>query len=264
MRYSSTMPVRASVLAAAGFLVSASAGFAVAAGAADSTAAVPPAVEKIVQRFAADSAGVVVLHQSVVYDQKAPGHNEHDEQDVSFVQQDRKGVGIRFHRVVEKGHTDTAEELAKAQDEAEKRLASEPPHIATRFSLPYYPESAGDYAFTAPKACAECPGGQSVDFKSAMNDERHGHGTMSFDPATSRVTKLDFVPNVFPKSATAAKVTYTFGRHDDGGWGTARVEEHYSGRMLMISGTADRITTIAHAKHVASVDEGRKAIQTRP
>jgi hypothetical protein len=262
MRFSAIVSRRASVLAA-GLIVSASVGFAAAAGAAEGSpaAALPPAVEKIVQRFAADSAGVIVFRQTVVYEQRAPGNNEHDEQELSVVQQDRKGIAIRVHRVVDKGHVQTPEEVAKVQEQTDKRLASEPPHTATRFSLPYYPEAAGDYTFTTPKPCTDCPGGESIDFKSALNDERHGHGTITFDPATSRVARLDFVPNVFPKPATSAKVTYTFARHDDGGWGVARIEEHYAGRMLMISGTADRTTTITHAKRVASVDEARRAIQ---
>jgi hypothetical protein len=260
MRVFSTVRGRASVLAAAALVASTALGSAVAAGAAESTV-LPQAVEKIVQRFTADNAGVVVFHQTFVYEQRAPGHNEHDEQDFSVIQQDRKGIAIRLHRVVEKDKPLNTEELAKLQEQTDKRLASEPPHVSTRFSLPYYPESAAEYTFTAPKPCTECAGGESIEFKSAVNDERHGHGTMTFDPATSRVTKLEFVPNVFPKPATSAKVTYTFGRYDDGGWGIARVDEHYTGRMLMISGSLDRTITISHGKHVASVDEARRAIQ---
>lgn len=256
MRYSEMPRLGVPVWTAAAFVACALAA-GLAARAADPA---PPAVEKIVQRFAADNAGVVVYHQSVVYEQRAPGNNEHDEQDISVLQQDRKTVGLRVHRVVDKGRTLSADELAKLQADTDKRYAGEAPHVTTRFSLPFYPEAAADYAFTAPKACADCAGGMAVDFTSAVKDERHGHGTLTFDPATSRIEKAEFVPNVAPKPANAGKVSYTFGRHDDGGWGVARTEEHYSGRVMLISGTLDRTTTITRVKHYASLDEGRRAL----
>lgn len=222
-------------------------------------AALPPVVEKIVERFSADAAGVVVTHQTVIADQRAPGHDEHDEQDATILQQDRKGLGIRYHRVVNKGKALTADELAKHQDEADKRYAGAPPKIATLYSLPQYPEAAADYTFSAPKPCAGC--GQTIEFSSAIKDDRHGHGTITFDPSTSRISALEFVLNVAPKPATEAKATYTYGRRDDGSWGVTHIEEHYAGHVLAIKGTFDRVTTVLHVKHFATVDEGRRALQ---
>jgi len=238
-----------------------SAGAAVASNAAGAPAAAPPpVVEKLVQRFSADAAGVIASRQTVVVDQKAPGHDEHDEQEMTVLQQDRKGVGVRFHRIVSKGRALGADELAKQQEAADKRYASEPPKLSTRFSLPQYPEAVADYTFSAPKPCAGC--GETIDFSSAVKDERHGHGTLTFDPATSRISKIEFVPNVPPKPASTGKATYTYGRHDDGSWGIIRIEEHYEGHVLLISGSLDRTTTVLRTKHFATLDEARRAAQS--
>lgn len=231
----------------------------VAASPVNAPAAVPTAAEQIVQRFSADAAGVVASRQIVVSEQKAPGHNEHDEQEMTILQQDRKTLAVRYHRMVSKGKLLTAEELAKQQAEADKRYAGAPPKISTRFSLPQYPEAVADYTFSAPKPCAGC--GETIEFTSAVKDERHGHGTMTVDPSTSRISKMEFIPNVPPKPATEARVAYTYGRHDDGSWGAVRIEEHYAGHVLLVSGTLDRTTTVPHVKHFATLEEGRQALQ---
>lgn len=245
------------ILAAAAFVLATAA---VAVGAETTGSPAPSVVERIVHRFVSDSSGVTVSRETVVYDQRAPGNNEHDEQDLSLLQQDRKVLGIRIHRSVDKGRVLSADELAKQQAETDKAVtaaASRPPSGA---ALPYYPEATAEYAFTAAKPCAEC-GGDAIDFKSAVNDSRHGHGTLTFDPVSARVVKVELVPNVAPKPATSAKLVVSYGQRDDGGWGPLRFEQHYAGRVLMISGTADRVTTVVRARRFATVDEARRAMQ---
>jgi hypothetical protein len=224
--------------------------------------ALPPAVEKLVQRFVADNGGITISRQTVTAAQKAPGHNEQSEQELSVLHQDRKTIAIRLVRSVHDGKTDSAEELAKSQAAIDKRYADSPPRVSTRFAMPYYPESAGDYTFGAPKACSDCPpGAETIEFKSAINDERHIKGTLTYDPATSRPLRLECVPNVIAKPASSGKATYTFGRYDEGGFGVTRIDEHFAGRMLLISGTYDRTTTISHVKHYATIEDARRAMQ---
>jgi hypothetical protein len=222
--------------------------------------ALRPAIRTIVQRFVADNTGVLVSRQNVVYEQVAPGKNVHDEKDFSVLQQDRKTVAVRLHRLVDNRHLESAGELARSQAAVDKQYAGTP-RVDTRYRLPYYPESASEYTFSAPRPCAGCPpAAMTIAFKSSANDDRHVQGTMTFDQLTSRPTKLEFVPNVLPKPATTGKVTFTYGAYDDGGWGVVRIDEHYSGHMLLTSGTTDR-TTILRARHYATVEEARRALQ---
>ena len=228
---------------------------------ADPPTAVPGVISKIVERFEADSAGVTATRESIVYDQRAPGKNEHDEQELTVLQQDRRVIGSRLHRIVKDGHVDSPNELAQAQADADKRYTSTSP-LRTRFAMPYYPESAAEYSYGTAKPCASCGAGmQTIDFSSSASDDRHIRGSMTFDGATFRPLKLEFTPNVLPKFATSAKLTYTFGPHDEGGWGIVRIEEHYTGRMLLISGSADNTTTMVRVKRFATVDAARKAIE---
>lgn len=81
----------------------------------------------------------------------------------------------------------------------------------------------------------------------------------SLPPA--RPIALEFVPNALPEPANSGHVTFTFGRYDDGGWGVVRADEHYAGEVMGISGTVDRTTTVLHARHYATIEEARRAMQ---
>ncbi|MEA2785875.1 MAG: hypothetical protein QOF71_1979 [Candidatus Eremiobacteraeota bacterium] len=235
-------------------------GLSTAARAAEPVAAPPPVVAKVVQRFTADNAGIVVFRQTIVYDVKFPGRESRTEQEIRVLHQDRKTLAIRVHRNVADGRTETAEELAKTQAKYDEQYAG-PPHIASRFRLPYYPESVGEYAFSSPRPCAGCTGGaQTVDFTSATKDARHGHGTMTFDPVAARPIKLEFAPYSVAPPANTESLVYTYGRSDDGGWGVVRIEDHLSGQMMGMTGTADRTTTFTHVRHFATVEDARRAL----
>jgi hypothetical protein len=244
----------------AAFALLAPGGLPAAVGAAEPGVAPPAVIAKIVHRFAADNAGIVVFRESIVYDVKFPGRNSHTEEEIRVLHQDRKTLAVRVRRHVADGHTETAEELAKTQAKYDQKYAG-PPRIASRFDMPYYPESVGDYAFSPARPCDGCTGGgQTVDFASATKDERHGHGTMTFDPAAARPIKLEFTPYSVAPPATAESVVYTYGRSDDGGWGIARMEGHSSGQFMGMTGTADRTTTITNTRHFATVEDARRAL----
>jgi len=244
----------------AAFALLAPGGLSAAVGAAEPGVAPPPTIAKVVQRFAADNAGIVVFRETVVYNVKFPGRDSHTEEEIRALHQDRKTLAVRVHRVVEDGHTESAEELAKTQVKFDQQYAG-PPHIASRFGMPYYPESVGDYAFSSPRPCDGCTGGaQTVDFTSTTKDARHGHGTMTFDPVAARPIKLEFTPYSVAPPANAESLVYTYGRSDDGGWGIVRIEDHLSGQLMGMTGTADRTTTFTNVRHYATVEDARRAL----
>jgi hypothetical protein len=221
----------------------------------------PAAIEKISERWLADTAGIMVYRSVLIYEQHAPGNNEHDEQDVTYAAQDRRVIAARVHRVVDKGRTQTAGELIKTQAQTDKEVAALPEHPRTRFNFPFAPESIPEYTYGAPVRCGDCAGGASITFTNSTKDERHGTGTIFYDPATWHLAKVEFIPNVLPKFTNEAKMTYTYGRHEDGSWGLLKTQEHYLGRMMMISGGVERTITISEAKHYTTADEARHALQ---
>jgi hypothetical protein len=232
------------------------------AAAADSASSGPAAVENIVQRFAVDSGGVMVQRQRIVYIQTGGGAIRRNEQELGVLLDDRKTVAMRAVRVSIDGRDQDGVELAGSQATLDRQLAG-PPRIVARFALPVFPEAVAEYRFSPTvQPCSGCSsGGQAIAFSSAVKDERHGHGTLLFDPVTWRPIAIEFEPNVFAEPAIGGQLTFTFGSFDDGSWGVVRTAVHYTTEITGIAGTADLVTTVLHAKHYSTLEEGRRALR---
>ena len=167
-----------------------------------------------------------------------------------------RAIAVKIYSRTANGATASADDLAKAQADADKSLATDD------YVLPLREDRLADYRI-ANATCDQCAAGsQAIRFTSLKRDQSHGDGTIVLDSATHTILRVDFVPSALPKHVDSASVTLTFGRVLPDLWDETEMHEHYTGHVLFISGGAEIVTTLSGYRRFASRDDGLQALAT--
>ena len=206
-----------------------------------------------VRTLASERAGFTAFHRRVNAQERAPGHNASLEIQAGLLRDGDRAVAVKIYSRVANGTAATADDLAKAQADADKN-----PDVG--YLLPLRADEIADYRIqNAP--CDRCaPGNVAIAFVSLKRDAGHGDGTLVIEGATHHVLHVDFVPSGLPNHVDNASVTLTFGRVLPDLWDAVEMHEHYAGHVLFISGGAEIVTTYSGYRRFPSRDEGVKAL----
>jgi hypothetical protein len=223
-----------------------------AASADDSNAA--NALLAAVRTLASERTGFTAYHRHVDAQQRAPGHNASLDVQAGFLRDGDRVIAVKIYSRVANGAPASADDLAKAQADADKTLANDD------YVLPLSEDRMADYRI-ANATCDQCAAGsQAIRFTSLKRDQSHGDGIVVIDSETHHILRVDFVLSALPKHVDGASVTLTFGRVLPDLWDETEMHEHYTGHVLFISGGAEIVTTLSGYRRFASRDEGLKAV----
>ena len=215
----------------------------------------PPAVGKAIALYSAQLEGIVVADRLRRDRLKYPGHDGIHEAYSARIRAGSKIVAVKLRRVVNDGKDAPPGELAKEQAIIDKGLPFETGDEWNLRGL----LNGTDFRGALP--CAECgPGIVFFPFKSAIKDADHGSGTIYVDESSGRIHKLVFTPNSLPKEATSGTTIVVFGNVGAGLWEVTRIENHYAGRRMFITGTFDSIVTLEKYRRAASLEEAHKLL----
>jgi hypothetical protein len=222
------------------------------------TAAVEPDVPNVlreaVRTLATERQGFTAFHRHADSEQRAPGHNASLDVQSGLVREGDRVVAIRIYGQITNGKTSSADDLAKAQADADQKLSNED------YWLPLREDQIADYKIGS-GTCGQCsPGYVAIAFTSLKRDENHGDGTMVVDPTSHHIVRIDFVPSALPKHVDKASVAITFGRVLPDLWDVVEMRQHYAGHVLFISGGADITTSLTNYRRFASREEGLRAL----
>jgi hypothetical protein len=246
-------PIAAAALAAL-LLGPRASGAAPAATADDSSAA--NSLLAAVRTLSSERAGFTAFHRHVDAQQRAPGHNASLDVQAGLLRDGNSVIAVKLYSRTANGATASADDLAKAQADADKSLAT------NDYVLPLREDRLADYR-VANATCDQCAAGsQAIRFTSIKRDPSHGDGTVVIDSTTHHILSVDFVPSALPKHVDSASVTLTFERVLPDLWDETDMHEHYTGHVLFISGGAEIVTTLSGYRRFASRDEGVKALAT--
>lgn len=247
-----TAPVRIGLMLASTFLVTCIAR-------ADEVVSKPPEiVQRVLMAYEANVRGVVGMqrHFSTVIDAGVMKHTEQSESAILF----KDGVfqQLHYYRVLEDGKEFSAQQL----DDRNKAASDGWSAGKVFFKEPYDRRFAADYSFAVVSPCADCENGTvAVNFESAKHDEQHGAGTMWIRTPSERVEKLEYSPYVLPPHATSGTITETSGSPLPNFWYVVRIDETFSGRMLLLHGKGTFTGVFDHFERFGSVADGASAVR---
>jgi hypothetical protein len=228
-----------------------------AATAAPGPAAVPALLQRASAVYAADVRGVIGMqrHFSTTIKAGPIRHTETSESGILF--QNGAFVKIKYYQVVEDSKTFSTKQLQDRETKTNSDWAAG----KIFFKEPYDQRYLGDYAFSQPEVCAGCPNTLLVvNFTSAIQDTQHGNGRMWVDSTTARVKELIYTPNVLPSHATSGSITEISSTPAPGIWYVTRIDENYSGRAAIISGTGTFTGTFDRIRRFSSLAQGEAAL----
>jgi hypothetical protein len=207
-----------------------------------------------VRTLASERQGVTAFHCHTDSLTRRPGHDASLDVQSGVLREGDRVVAVRIYNQIANGKPASADDLAKAQSDADQKLSSE------EHWVPLREDQIADYKIES-GTCAQCsPGYVAIAFTSLKRDENHGDGTMIVDPATRHIIRIDFVPGGLPKYVDKASVTIAFGRVLPDLWDVVEMRQHYAGHMLFISGGADITTSLTNYRRFASREEGLRAL----
>ncbi len=211
-------------------------------------------LREAVRTLASERQGTMAFHRHVDSEQRAPGHDASLDVQSGLLREGDRIVAVRTYSQVANGTAASADELAKAQADADKKLPNDD------YWLPLREDQVPDYRFET-GTCNPCdPGEVAIRFTSLKRDESHGNGTIVVDVSSHHIVRIDFVPSALPKYVDKASVTMTFGRVLPDLWDVVEMHQHYAGHVLFVRGGADIATTLTNYRRFASRDEGLKAL----
>ncbi len=215
---------------------------------------VPTPLREALRTLAADHHGLVGFHRHYVLDQRAPGHNQHDENDSGRLRNAGRLVCAHRYSGNAAGKQFTPDDLSKINAQFDKKPPGED------FQVPLSPDALSDYRL-APAACSGCgPGLIAISFTSLKRDANHSDGIFVIDGRNGRLTQVECHPNVLPKQADSGTVTVKFGRVTPDLWSIVEVHQHWTGHVLFIHGSRDIMVTNSNYRRFISVDQAHKAI----
>lgn len=183
--------------------------------------------------YSAATRGVVVFNVTTRTEIRGGPYHRVDVETAAYVAVDGKPSRKRVLRLVEGAHAAEADELRRASAKADGPLS--------RFGmrLPYVADAVDAYTFEAPRAT---PAGAEIAFHAIVHDESHGDGTLTVD-AERRPARVVFRPSKLPEHASDAQVTVEFGATGTGRWDVVRIARAFSGRIALMRGRADSVST---------------------
>lgn len=216
----------------------------------------PALVNRAVAAYAVDVRGIIGMqrHFSTVINGGPMHHSELS--DSSLLLDNGVYVDIRYYRIADDGRPLAAVKIAQRNTQTNSDWFAG----KVFFKEPYDRRYVADYRFQQTVSPGLCGAATAVAFSSTVNDAQHGKGTMCIDPASARVTKLSYVPNVFPPHASSGSVTETSGAVLPGVWYVTQIDETYSGRAFIIHGNATFTGTMDHFRRFPNVASGRAAL----
>ncbi len=225
---------------------------------ADETPKPPEIVQHVIAGYETNVRGVIGMqrHFSTLIDAGIAKHTEVSESAILF----KDGVfeAVHYYRVLEDGKEFSATQLS----DRDKQTADAWSAGKVFFNEPYDRRFAGDYTFAIVSPCADCATGTvAVKFESAKHDTQHGAGTMWIDAAEARVVKLTYSPYVYPPHATSGTVTEISGAALPNLWYVVRIDQAFTGHMLLLHGTATFTALFDHFERFGSVTEGASAVR---
>jgi hypothetical protein len=215
---------------------------------------VPAPLREAFRALAADHHGLIGFHRHYLLDQRAPGHNEHDENDSGRLRDDGRLVWAHRYRANVRGKQASADDLAKVNAQLDKKPPGED------FQSPVSSEALAGYRL-APAPCSGCgPGTIAFSFTSLTRDANHSDGTFIIDGRSGRLMQIESHPNVLPKEADSGTTTVKFGRVLPDLWSVVEIHQHWTGHVLFIHGSRDITVTNSNYRRFSSVDQAHKAI----
>jgi hypothetical protein len=217
-----------------------------------SAPAVPAPVLAAAQTALGDNAGAIVHERHISVSAVAGPARFTQQNDAVLLMVDGAYRHIHFSKIVENGHTLSAEEVAKRENENNAQFERGDGF----FKQPYDKRYLADYAYDVVPQCT-CPSGQTeVHFSTTMHDAQHGEGTMRIDQTTGHVIEVRYTPFVFPDHANAGTTTETFGEPIAGLWTIVRIDREYTGRVLFVPGHGTATETLDHFRRFADPEAG--------
>ncbi|HLY03130.1 MAG TPA: hypothetical protein VKR56_11635 [Candidatus Cybelea sp.] len=156
------------------------------------TAAAPPALVQVAQRYLETSRGVVGFTLHRVLDVHAGFQSRHEDLVMVGVYDDGAIVKVRIVSYTIDGRP------ASASDDAAMEHAYEEPKAGDAFQPPFDARYAKAYSYRQ-----ETP--QTIAFTSNLRDGAHGNGTFAYD-ADRNVVWYEYRPNVLPPHAASATI----------------------------------------------------------
>jgi hypothetical protein len=196
--------------------------------------------------------GFIMFERDSRRELKYPGHD-----DVTDVKSTRIIGGVKVHaaklrRRIEGDKELSAAELAKLQQQIDKKPASELACI-----VPASSASLSEFTFEPPKANGDVT---SIAFRSTQRDEQHCDGTMTINTAAARIVRIDYVPSVYPQFMTGGSGVMSFAEVLPGTWEMVREEMHYTGKQGPITGTYDLVVSNSRFRRFATLGEAQRAL----
>ncbi len=218
----------------------------------------PEIVQRAIAGYATNVRGVIGMqrHFSTLIDAGMVKHTEVSESGILF--KDGAFEAVHYYRVLEDGKVFSAAQLS----DRDKQTTDGWSAGKVFFKEPYDRRFAADYTFAPVSPCADCVTGTvAVKFESAKHDAQHGAGTMWIETADARVVKLTYSPYVYPPHATSGTVTETGGAALPTLWYVVRIDQAFTGRMLLFHGTATFTGLFDHFERFGTAAEGVSAVR---
>lgn len=206
---------------------------------------VPVLVERAAQASAGDHAGFVSFRiEQTSHVDGGPIHRSADVVLVAAYENDRL-IRVRVLKYVDNGK-DAAD---STRSELEARLS----RTADGFAVPFDARHFGEYAY-------DPVDDRTVRFTSGLHDGRHGEGSFTVGSG-AHVSELRYRPFVLPEHATSGVVEEYRSEVLPGFWATTRSVQRYTGRYLLIRGSAEITTMESQFARYASRAQADAAVR---
>lgn len=207
---------------------------------------VPALVERAAQASAGDHSGFVSFRvEQTSHVDGGPIHRSIDVVIVAAYENDRP-IRIRVLKYVDNGK----EAAEPARLELESRLA----RSGEGFAVPFDARHFAEYAY-------DPVDDRTVRFTSGLHDSRHGEGSFTV-AAGAHVSELRYRPFVLPEHATSGVIEESRAEVLPGFWATTRSVQRYTGRYLLIRGSAEVTTMESQFARYSSRAQAEAAVRT--
>ena len=208
------------------------------------------AVRRAADTYAVATRGVVAFDVTTRSAVRGGPYRRDDLESAAYVVTDGKPSRKRVLKLVEGRHVADAAEL--------QRASAKPDGPLSRFGmrLPYANGSVDAYAYEPARAE---DGLTSIAFRANVRDESHGDGSIAIDEQ-HRPVRVVFRPAKLPEHASEATVTVEFGTTATGRWDVTRIARAFSGRVGIVGGRVDSVSTYDAYRAFPTADLANAAI----
>ena len=203
------------------------------------SAAAPPALWQVAQRFAAGTRGIVSFRLHRVLDVGAGFSHRHEDLSLRAVAVNGTIVRVRIDTYTIDGKP------ASADDIAHMLAAYQTPQPGQRFHPPFDPRYVWEYRFAARPP-------QSMLFTSTIHDPAHGNGSFTYDGAYD-VTSYAYQPNALPPHASSGTIVDRRAQVLPGYWAVTHETQDYKGSYGPFPGRAHEDVDFSGYRRFADV-----------